>query len=222
MTSQPKVCLGNINPGQLSVGFVNSLLTSRNHSHFEHIILHPNGPYLDMGRNNVVREFMKTDDDYLLFIDSDISWTAEDIDRLYANLSPDYVLGGYYLNPYLEGVKPVVYEWQRPDPGDPNGWLLLSITEDSLLARADSTGLALSTCIGTGFMCIPREILEVIGSKYQKPCEYFSTPIFNGAPGAGIQLGEDLAFCLRVWDAGYQVIIDTNIKLDHHKTVILK
>src|SRR5215471_11038501 len=173
--SPPKVCIGNINPGQLSVGFVVSAWESNNAGLVSHAIFHPNGPYLDMGRNIVVRKFLtETDDDYLLFIDSDIKWSVDDLNHLYDRLSPDHVIGGYYLNPYLEGINPVVYEWQRPDVD--SDWLLRSITTDDLLSRADIDGIAMCTCIGTGFMAIPRTILEIIGAKYVQPCEYFAQP----------------------------------------------
>lgn len=211
--SQPKVVLGNINPGQLSVGFVQSLLLSNNEHLFDQWIFHPNGPYLDMGRNVVVREFMKLDADYLLFIDSDIEWTTDDLKQLYSNLSPDYVLGGYYLNPYPTGVQPVVYEWEELEE---DRWSMLPIDEEELLANADDNGLASCTAIGTGFMCIPRKILEACALKANPPLEYFCQPVIKN-----VHLGEDLGFCLRVHDLGFDVKIDCNIKLTHNKMVKL-
>lgn len=213
--SQPKVCLGNINPGQLSVGFVDSLIQSNNHHLFHTYIIHPNGPYLDMGRNVVAREFLKTDCDYLLFIDSDISWTVQQLKSFYRHLSPKRLLGGYYLNPYYEGINPVVYEWKQQSD-DEDDWLMASITEAELLSRAQPNGLAPVTSFGTGFMCIPRQILEAVGAKWTKPCEYFAQPIYRG-----IHLGEDLAFCLRVADVGYPLFVDTRTKVQHTKTVKL-
>lgn len=210
---RPSVALGNINAGKLSVGFVVSLLECMNAKVFDKIILKAHGPYLDDGRNHVVREFLNgTECDYLLFIDSDITWKPHHVASILESASPSRVVGGVYLNPYPQGICPVVYNSVYDEE------LGLSILKPTTYDEINSSDSRLVPCgaVGTGFMCIHRDILNTIGAKFEMPCEYFAEPVVNG-----VHVGEDLAFCLRAWSCGFNVYVDKGTVVNHTKEITL-
>ena len=207
------MALGNINAGKLSVGFVTSLISSLQAGVFEKVILKAHGPYLDDGRNHVVREFLnQTDCEYLLFIDSDITWTPEHVTSLLEAASRKRVVGGVYLNPYPTGIHPVVYNSFYDT--DLEVATLVPTPMDDI--NSSDSRLVPCQAVGTGFMCIHRDILTAIGEKFEAPCEYFAEPVVNG-----VHVGEDLAFCLRAHHLGFGVFVDKATVVNHTKEITL-
>lgn len=147
---------------------------------------------VNVGRN-VIGDKLPTD--YLLFIDSDITFPAWSLERLISH-NKDIVGGMYFkkLPPHL----PLVYSQK--------GW------SHSPIANPPST---LFQCdgIGTGFLLIKKTVLKDL---YEKK---FAAK--NGFPFNFIQkpdgndIGEDLAFCMRARKKGYKIWCDPSIPLEH-------
>ena len=67
---------------------------------------------------------------------------------------------------------------------------------------------------GMGFMLIKKGVLEKLGYPWFRP----QTATFNGKTR---YIWEDLGFCLRAKDNGFQVWVDADVKLGHEKRVII-
>lgn len=222
------VCIGNINPGALSLGFVTSLMETMGQNDpldkngfklIEQVIMRRSGPYLDQGRNYVCQSFLETECDWLLFIDSDISWTRENIEKLVASAHPKYkpvVSGVYYSNfgatdTSKGGVLPVVYRWgYKEDPvGGPtytfvnDNWKDGEWPDDRLF-KVDS--------FGAGFLLIHRSILEEMIGRYGFPAPWFLCQVVKD-----VMMGEDHLFCLRVAHMGHSLYVHTGVQVGHHK-----
>lgn len=248
---KPRVILANINRGQLLTQMVNGVWDALVAQSIQSIALGESGPYLDRGRNRVtahcrsLREKSEPGDpeqwDYMLWVDSDIEFGHTHVDTLFApTLHPDFdpvaypVISGVYHNPFDDGedstdnIGPVVYEWclrrfdEMPEEDEP-------IWAFKRLSRARLAGLppvnefwnpdghvAEIGAAGCGFLAVHHSILDLMADTYAMPLPYFDEPVINT-----VHLGEDLAFCYRVRDLGYPVLVNRACTVLHHKTMKL-
>ena len=148
-----------------------------------------------IARNTIIKNFLKSDSDYLLFIDSDMIWEPDSLEIAYSTLQHpqvDIVSGIYYTKgePHLPVIKKLdlqagcynIYtEWGN-EPFEVDG-------------------------AGMGFMLIPRYVLE----KMKQPMCHW-----DGG------FSEDLNFCLQAKkDHGFKIWAHPGIKLGHvSKTTI--
>jgi len=182
------------------------------------LIVKPWGPYLDMGRNAIVRDFLDLfEDDYLLFIDSDIVFTFPDIARIHAELDahPEFnVLAGVYYSPISIGEKPlpVVYTWESAAK---SGQMVLSADRN----LATDGNIYEKDAVGTGFMAIRRSYLKELDEDPgdDHPLKFFRNAVINGA-----YHGEDLEFCHRLKvRTGHGPYVHTGIQVTHIKSAMM-
>ncbi len=145
--------------------------------------------------------------DELMWIDSDISFAAEDVQRLRAHDLP--LVGGVYAKKGQPGL--AVYL----EPG----------TRD--LHVGEGGGVTAVRYVGTGFLLTRRAVFEAIQQTFSLPvCNArFGAPLVPyflpmvvadaEAPGGYWYLGEDYALCERARVAGFGVHVDTAIRLGH-------
>ncbi len=149
-------------------------------------------------RNNLTHDFLKSNCDYMLQIDSDIVFTNEQIKRLASHKLP--IVGGLYA---------IKDESQR--------WCSNSLHE----AKPDSNGLMKVRETGTGFLLVHRDVFHAIREDHveriykcdmdkQMKFDYWAVGVRNGR-----YLSEDWWFCKDARDAGFEVYADTKIKLGH-------
>lgn len=154
-------------------------------------------------RNIIADEFMKSDCDSLMFIDSDMTFTADSVVRLFAwNQDTPVVAGAYEAR--KEGK---IY--------------IVSLNGDGKNLHVDERGLIEAKRVATGFMMIHRNTFQTLKDLHPE-WEHKDTNSDNMLWGyfdfkltrAGY-IGEDFLFCDRVRDAGLSVWIDPTIKLGH-------
>ena len=164
------------------------------------------GPYLDTGRNFLTRVFMESDCEKLLFIDDDMGFDPEDIERISSH-DVDLV-GGVYLNVQQDGtIKTVSYEHEGSA-----GWKPYPLSHYD-----DATDLVPVDAVGTGFLCISRTLLTRFQRVFDAPEEFFAEHVIDG-----LQSGEDFTFCWRALNTlGVQPYVDPQVRLRHIKTVSL-
>jgi hypothetical protein len=149
-------------------------------------------------RNNLTHDFLKSNCDYMLQIDSDIVFTNEQIKRLASHELP--IVGGLYA---------IKDESQR--------WCSNSLVE----AKPDNNGLMKVRETGTGFLLVHRDVFHAIREDHvdriykcdmdkQMKFDYWAVGVRNGR-----YLSEDWWFCKDARDAGFEVYADTKIKLGH-------
>tara|TARA_R110000868_G_scaffold40537_1_gene139778 strand:+ start:268 stop:1008 length:741 start_codon:yes stop_codon:yes gene_type:complete len=157
---------------------------------------------ITMARNALVHEFLKTDCTEMLFIDSDVIVTPDDILRLMAQSGDKDITTGVYPRRAKDAkfFADVYY--------DDNGDLEF---EGSLMRVRRAP---------TGFMLIQRHVIERLIEAhpewtYEKcPGEKMSA-VFDFAVVNGKYVGEDYLFCDRATQMGFTVYIDVDISLPH-------
>jgi hypothetical protein len=160
----------------------------------------------------------QVDYDLLLWIDSDILFTYNDIKRIIE--SPHQVTSGLYMmenNSQLCAVR----EWDEEFFWKHGGFEFLTV--DSLQQwkeqNPDNPYMKCSYA-GMGFMAIKKGVIE--GMEYP----WFYRPVYsitNKESGQSIQdmHSEDVCFCKNIQDKGIDIYIDTGIRVGHEKTVVM-
>lgn len=211
-----KFSVGNINPGDVRCEFMQSVVgiitASESEEHgtkLDELIVKVHGPYLDVGRNMVVERFLKSDSEVLLFVDSDMEPTADQIHEIVAKVSAEQpIIGGLYVNLFPNhGVRPVALNWQALTDDQP-------IQMVPIPMPTGGEGLLEVDCVGTGFMAIHRSLLDQMTEVFDAPSPWFAEVALGGS-----QMGEDVTFCQRARSLGHPVYVDTTIHVPHHKTI---
>lgn len=140
--------------------------------------------------------------DFLLFIDSDMSWTPQHIANL---LKADKrIVGGLYYK-RLFPFGPVVYGYDQT-----KGTFMPVKQVPERLFQCDG--------IGTGFLLLTREVIDAFKSPdvradWGMPFD----PIKVEAPGqsGSYYMGEDLSFCAKAKALGYEIWCDPDTLVGH-------
>lgn len=153
---------------------------------------------LAMGRNQIVKEFLESDDDKLVFVDADVTFQPGSLIKL-AHKPVDFV-GGAYRIKQSEEKYPVAF-----------------LDQDELWA--DENGLLQVVMVPTGFLAISRKAFEFFQAKYpgrvyesrgsMSYC-FFQIPYRDGA-----LYTEDSYFCREYIEAGGKVYLDPEHSLTH-------
>lgn len=167
-------------------------------------------------RNDTTRQF--THDmpnvDWLLWVDTDMGFEADSIDRLIKSAHPDTrpIVGGLcFMNReigvdgvggYLVEPAPTIFDWYD------NG------TQHGFTVRRDYPRDQLIQCAATGsaFLLIHKSVFKKIEAEYG-PTWY--SPIYNHTTGTWIS--EDLSMCTRANALEIPIHIDTSVKTTHLK-----
>lgn len=150
-------------------------------------------------RNTLASDFLKSDCDRMIFLDSDITFETGAMVKL-AHMPYDFVGGAYRLKQEFESY--------------PIDWL-----QNVKNLQADKFGLLEVAKLPTGFLCLSRKVFETLqaahpGREYvhcgHKNFCYFQMPYKDGA-----FYGEDFFFCKEWCEAGGKIYLDPEIKLTH-------
>ena len=162
-------------------------------------------------RNRLACDFLASDATHLLFIDSDLIFSPEHVDRIAGHAARGV--------PIVAGLYP---KKQRA-----LGWVC-NVLEPC--PEPDEHDLQPVKYAGTGFLCIARAVFEAMMAAYPEArydpddgdawdrdlWEFFPVGI-RECPETGRRrlLSEDWWFCQRARDLGYEVMMDTRIVLKH-------
>jgi len=156
---------------------------------------------ITMARNQLVHEFLKTDATELLFIDSDVIATADDVLRLMAQSGDKDITAGAYPR----------------RSKDKNFFADLYFDENKDL-EFDGSLMRLER-VGTGFMLIQRHVIEAMVATHPEWFYDFKGEqvcgVFDFQNRDGRYLGEDYLFCDRAREHGFKIHIDVDISLPH-------
>ena len=149
-----------------------------------HVVLNT-GLYIDYNRNQLVDVALNNGSTHMLFIDSDIKFDPDAVDKLLAHDKD--IVGGYYNT--RRGNCPVRI-W------DTEGKLT---TPDPL-----PTELFQCAVLPTGFMLIKLACLE-----------HLQRPYFQTITHANGTIGEDVVLCRKLTEAGIDIWCDPTFTLGH-------
>ena len=150
------------------------------------------GPYTHWNREHLAQDAVKEEADYLMFVDTDVVFPAEGIATLLSRQKD--VIGGMYNLKQDEPVTTIKL-W-KDDSDDADDGLRFKAVKDEPLPTEPFEVAALPT----GFILIDVAVLRALPFPYF-PCEF--------------GIGEDVAFCLKVHDAGFEVWCDPTISIQH-------
>jgi hypothetical protein len=137
----------------------------------------------------------------ILWIDSDIVWTPEDVIKLYES-DKDIVSGAYLLASGEVTAYPVA--------------LKRALTYDEVLPM---TELMKVGAIGFGFVCIKQGVFESLSRPWFQSA--ITTLTVDGKDFTFPIIGEDISFCERARANGYDIWFDPTVRVTHHKTMRL-
>jgi hypothetical protein len=139
--------------------------------------------------------------DKILWIDSDIAFSPEDVLRLYE--SDKDIISGAYMLPGGE-----VAAYKTLGKGGFNYQTVLALDEP----------VKIEGC-GFGFVCVKQGVFESMSRPWFQQVRH--TVELDGEKIDFPLMGEDLSWCKRALDLGYEIWFDPKVKVTHHKTVQL-
>jgi len=161
---------------------------------------------VDRTRCDAAALALRDEIDELVWIDSDIAFEPDDVDRLRRHAAP--LIGGIYAKKGVRGIA-------------------AHLLPDQELRVGDGGGRTAVRYVGFGFVCVQRRVFDDIQ-------RVFSLPVCNTAfgaptipwflpmviadpdrPGEHWYLGEDYAFCERARQSGHEILVDSSIRLGH-------
>lgn len=158
----------------------------------------PNCSHPAQGRNQLAQQFMDSDCERLIFLDSDITFNPGDLVKI-ARRPEDFVGGAY--------------RYKMDEESYPVGWLnkeFLQATKGGLLEVASLPG---------GFMSISRRVFETLRERHpERHFEHFGHRLFCWFQMPFVEgrlYGEDAIFCREWREAGGEVYLDPEIALTH-------
>ena len=153
------------------------------------------------GRNKIVKMFLESDAEYLMFIDSDIKFDRNMINRLRAYNKG--IIGGIYLKKTIPYTPVMNHALDR---------------EDNLIIMRE---------IGTGFMMIRRDVFGAMKAMWPehnyKPDDDEAGGDYHDWFRVGVKdgryLSEDYFFCQKAAELGYKTYLDPEILVMHYGSI---
>jgi hypothetical protein len=169
------------------------------------------GPLLSRARNTLVESFLESEDDYMLFTDTDMVFAIEDVDALVASDAP--IAGGLYFTAAPSGLQAPWCTALVPSE-DGSAYVPLVLPEPTPEDESFTTPDPIEvSCVGMGLTLIKREVLEALAPA-KKLWPFAETDEERG-------LGEDLTFCLRAAEKGFRTVVVPQARVGHIKMVVL-
>lgn len=149
----------------------------------------------------------KVEYNYLLWLDSDISFKFDHVARL-IELDKDFC-AGWYKTKYRKDSCVCVN--QDFDQLDKTGLFDLLSSEEIEKKKAPFK----ADFVGMGFVLMKKGVIE----KLEYP--WFTLGEHTLSNGVRRQLGEDVTFCMKIRDAGFDIWVDPTVKVGHSKTYVI-
>jgi hypothetical protein len=200
--------------GLLHAPFVRSLLRCQQSAKpcFSQLSFIDGDSLVSRARNTIVEMFLNGPCTHLVFIDTDIEFLEEDVDKLVKHLKDGHtIVSGLY-----------------PKKQDKLEWVVNAKTDD--FAISPENPLVEINYAGTGFLAIAREVFYDIRAKAgrnfwfwtdngqggrRQQHDYFPVGVYEYADGNRRYLSEDWYFCALAKDSGHKIMCDTSIKTKH-------
>lgn len=153
------------------------------------------GSLIYTSRDDIAREAIESEADFVMWFDSDMMFPPDTIQRLMVHLERedvDMVTGLYFRR--VQPFTPVLFDKLEQKPEGGVEW-----------SNFTEIGGELFEVGGCGFGCVlmSTDIFLAVQNKYNQ----MFTPMFGA--------GEDLSFCIRARQLGYRIWCDPTIPLGH-------
>ena len=201
-----RLCVGYVRGRHVSGVFAESLLELvRDGLLDDGWIYVQSGPRIASARNTVVSKFLEAKTaDYLLMVDTDMSFTSEQVNHLLSTADEDTILGGLCFTGDTE-ITPTLYRMHEI-AGKFKGSDIVWNYPRNARVEVDATGAA--------FILIPRKVLAAMRDVLEEKTAF---PWFAESERDLVTIGEDVTFCMRARSLGFKVVVDTRVVIDHLK-----
>jgi FkbM family methyltransferase len=209
-SSAPKLFVAVPVYGAPTVGFMQSLihLVTAAPCDLELRIL--NGDSLvSRARNSLTADFLASDCTHLLFLDSDLVFSPEQVGRLASH--PEAIVAGLYPKKCSGPVQ----------------WVMNTLLPGEMVPPMTASGLQAVRYAGTGCLRIAREVFVELAKRHpeesyptdQQPSrreqDFWRVGVYTDPQGGTRYLSEDWFFCQRAREAGYTVWMDVRVICKH-------
>lgn len=167
---------------------------------------------VEMARNGIVREALSKGFSHLLFVDDDNPIPPDTLELMLSDDKDIVIAPILTRNPDKDG-RHSLCAFKRLKVGGQKLYLEFDRVNGSDLVRVDAGG--------TGCMLIKRSVLESLYVKhgeriFERTRTVFDNPItYKGKEYTERTMSEDVQFCERAADAGYEIWMDTRIRPIH-------
>lgn len=189
----PSVFIGiPVMRGQIETDFFMSLLAARRNlfnKGIEQVVISNESSFIPASRNVIAS---KCNADYLMFIDSDMVFPSYGISRLMSREKD--IIGGLYVRK-TDDHKPLIFGFDKAK----NFREIFDFPPDEPF-QVDG--------IGTGFLLIHKRVLQKFADDAVFPFSIIYAPNKK-------ELGEDLSFCHKARNMGFEIWCDPTIRLGH-------
>jgi hypothetical protein len=175
-------------------------------------------PSIAHNRNEVVRQFLQTDADWLWFVDTDMAFDPDTAYRMIdaANECGAKILSALYFGysvTDLEG-QPILWpQWFRFRRKDEETTITLPVVQKI------EPGIQELGAAGMGCCIIHRDVLVAMKEKYGSDgWIWFAHDLCRDRHGAPARMGEDVSFCARAAAVGYKTFGHGAIGVGHIKS----
>ena len=167
------------------------------------------GPLLSRARNTLVEAFLQSSDDYLLFTDTDMVFTFEDVKTLVETDAP--IAGALYYSA-ATGIADPWCTALVPSDDDEDTFVPLVVPEPDAATNAPAGPIEVA-CVGMGLTLIRREVVEAL-APVRRLWPFAETVEERG-------YGEDLTFCLRAAEEGFKTVVVPAARVGHIKEIVV-
>jgi len=155
-----------------------------------------------VSRQRLCEQAIESGCDYTLWLDSDMIFKVDFIDRMFKSLGDDDIISAQYFT-RRPPFKPCFYSKLRMNfQGGVNVDIFYDYPKNK---KIEVEGF------GFGGVLMKTSMLKAVYEKYGTPF----APLLNGL------VGEDLSFCIRARQMGYKLYLDTSIKMSHISSALI-
>lgn len=171
----------------------------------------------------------KVDYDYIIWVDSDMVFTPQQVARAIEHLERDYskhIIGGACLSADNTTFTILDKGQWNFNSFVKNKGNFVHMKRDDLFLKKDEL-FEVDYC-GLGFMCMRKGVFEALEYPWFKPLFYDFQLETEDESGNKVQrkiqdfCSEDVAFCRSVIEKGYSVWVDPLITIGHEKSQVLQ
>jgi len=201
------VFLGYVHPPMIPHHFMEALFAQVHEGGDFDWVVQPaaSGPLIASARNGLVEKFLEGPCDYFLSVDTDIEWAPHQFQDLMAHDKP--IVSGLYRSHAEKGVVvPVYLKWAKEGE---------EFEKPSWEEVEDATELMSVPGLGMGFRLIKREVFEALDT----PSPLY--PFAEMITPSGRYQGEDVTFCVRAQEKGFESYLDPSVRVGHCKLALV-
>lgn len=202
--SKGTVAIAVCHNGMVHTPFMESVVVCMSKKPFITNFITASSAYIPEGRNGAVEQFLEGEEEWLWFLDYDVIFNPDAIDKLLEAADPVErpIVGGLYFVNLNDGVAPIFF-----------------INDNGAIKPLENfTTGKVYPILSTGMGCtlIHRSVLEKMRELDDTDWKWFGHDIINNKV-----LGEDLTFFRRAAEVGVQPYGHTGVHLNHIKTRLL-